>query len=168
MGFGGSGGGGGSGAIGGATDVALNSPSNNQVLTYDSSIEKWKNAASSGGGGSTTSANITDASTIGRSILTAANAAAIKTTLSVQNVDNTSDINKPVSSATQTALNAKADAASSQVIVRYNSSTNSWPARPTGAAWGVLYLSTNSTTAAAPNDANLAAGDRWLRHPNAI
>ena len=48
MGFGGSGGG--SGAIGSASDVALNSPANNEVLTYDSSVQKWKNALTSGSG----------------------------------------------------------------------------------------------------------------------
>lgn len=48
----------------------------------------------------------------GQSILAAANAAAQKTLLSLQNVDNTSDENKPVSIATQTALNLKAALAS--------------------------------------------------------
>lgn len=38
--------------------------------------------------------------------------AQVKTTLSLNNVDNTSDVNKPVSTATQTALNLKADLAS--------------------------------------------------------
>lgn len=49
MGFGGSGGG--SASLSGSTDVALNTPANNQVLTYDSSTSKWKNAASAGGSG---------------------------------------------------------------------------------------------------------------------
>lgn len=48
MGFGGSGGGG-NGAIGSATDVALNNPANNQVLTYDGSVGKWKNAIAASG-----------------------------------------------------------------------------------------------------------------------
>lgn len=48
MGFGGSGGG--SGSISGSTDVALNSPANQQVLAYDSSTSKWKNATMSGAG----------------------------------------------------------------------------------------------------------------------
>lgn len=42
MGF--SSGGGGSGNIAGSTDVALNNPSNNEVLTYDTSVSKWKNS----------------------------------------------------------------------------------------------------------------------------
>ncbi len=44
--------GGGGGAIGSATDVALSSPANNQVLTYDGTIGKWKNATLTGGGAS--------------------------------------------------------------------------------------------------------------------
>ncbi len=44
MGFGGSGGG--SASIAGSSDVALNNPANNNVLTYDTSSSKWKNAAS--------------------------------------------------------------------------------------------------------------------------
>jgi len=47
MSFGGGSGGGGS--IAGSTDVALSSPTNGQVLTYDTTLGKWKNAASSGG-----------------------------------------------------------------------------------------------------------------------
>jgi hypothetical protein len=57
---------------------------------------------------------ILNATAAGKSMLTAANAAAQKTLLSLVkgdvglgNVDNTSDVNKPVSSAQQTALDAK-------------------------------------------------------------
>lgn len=35
------------GDISGADDVALSNPANNQVLTYDGTIAKWKNAAAS-------------------------------------------------------------------------------------------------------------------------
>ncbi len=48
MGFGG---GGGNGSISGASDAALNSPANNQVLTYDSAVSKWKNATIATGAG---------------------------------------------------------------------------------------------------------------------
>ena len=40
MSFGGSSG---SGSISGSSDVVLSGPTNNQVLTYDSSTSKWKN-----------------------------------------------------------------------------------------------------------------------------
>ncbi len=45
MGFGG---GGSTTSIGTSTDVALNTPVTSQVLTYDGSIAKWKNAAANG------------------------------------------------------------------------------------------------------------------------
>ena len=54
MGFGGGGGSG--GTIGSATDVALSSPANGQVLTYNSGVAKWQNQASSGGSNATTGA----------------------------------------------------------------------------------------------------------------
>jgi len=80
MGFGGNSGG--SSSIASSTDVALNSLANNQVLTYDSTLSKWKNAAASGGSGG-----------------------------------------GPVTIADLPA--------SSVVYARYNTSTNTWPARPT-------------------------------------
>lgn len=62
---------------------------------------------------------ISDATTVGKTLLTAADLAAQKTALAyvkgdvgLGNVDNTSDANKPVSTAQQTALNLKADATS--------------------------------------------------------
>jgi len=42
---------GGGGGISAATDVALNSPQDNQSLTYDNSSSKWVNETVSGGGG---------------------------------------------------------------------------------------------------------------------
>lgn len=50
----------------------------------------------------------TTPSATGLSILSAASATAVKSTLSLGNVDNTSDANKPISTATQSALDAKA------------------------------------------------------------
>ena len=47
-----------------------------------------------------------------RGLLAAADAAALKTSLTLNNVDNTSDANKPVSTATSTALGLKANLAS--------------------------------------------------------
>ena len=60
-------------------NVLITSVSNNQVLAYESSSSLWKNKT-----------------------LT-------KSDVGLSNVDNTSDLNKPISTATQTALNAKQD-----------------------------------------------------------
>lgn len=50
---------------------------------------------------------ILNATTAGKAMLTAANAAAQKALLSLENVDNTSDENKPVSTLQQAAIDAK-------------------------------------------------------------
>jgi hypothetical protein len=69
---------------------------------------------------------ILNATTAGKSMLTAANAAAQKVLLSLGNVDNTSDANKPVSTAQQTAFDAKVTGPSSatdNAIVRFDATT---------------------------------------------
>lgn len=50
--------GGGSGAISGATDVALSSVSNDQVLTYNTSTSKWTNKTMTAAGGNLTAADV--------------------------------------------------------------------------------------------------------------
>lgn len=59
----GGGGGGGSSTLAGLTDVDLTSPTNGQVLEYDSENQVWKNADASGGGGTTVVANPSGAAT---------------------------------------------------------------------------------------------------------
>jgi len=59
---------------------------------------------------------ISDSTAAGRTLLTAVDSAAQRTALALGNVDNTSDVNKPVSSATQTALNGKANTAHGHII----------------------------------------------------
>ena len=54
----------------------------------------------------------------GRSLIAGVDASAQKTTLGLGNVDNTSDVNKPISTATQTALNAKQDTLVSGVNIK--------------------------------------------------
>jgi hypothetical protein len=74
------------------------------------------NLPTGGGGGSVTADSITDAGTSGKAVLRASTVTAIKTVLALvkadvglANADNTSDANKPVSTAQQTALDLKAD-----------------------------------------------------------
>jgi hypothetical protein len=68
--------------ISGASDVFLNNPVTDDALSYNTSTGKWENVPVD------------------------------KTRVGLSNVDNTSDANKPVSTATQTALNLKAPLAS--------------------------------------------------------
>jgi hypothetical protein len=60
-------------------DTNIVSPTNNQTLFYDSASTKWVNHM------------------------------LIKGDVGLSNADNTSDVNKPISTATQTALNTKID-----------------------------------------------------------
>jgi hypothetical protein len=57
-----------------------------------------------------TAASIRDASAAGRTLLTAANAAAQRSALALDQVNNTSDLAKPISTATQSALDLKLNA----------------------------------------------------------
>jgi hypothetical protein len=70
-------------------DVAIANPQNNDFLRYNSTFGTWKNHA-----------------------LT-------KTDVGLGNVDNTSDANKPISTATQTALNAKENTITSGTTGQY-------------------------------------------------
>lgn len=94
---------------------------------------------------------ISDASALGQSIVTAANATAARTSLGLSNVDNTADINKPISSATQTALNGKADA--SVVATGLSGKANTSHTHPlsdivtTGTASSATYLRGDGTWA---------------------
>ncbi len=68
--------------ISGASDVFLNNPASYDALSYNTSTGKWENAPID------------------------------KTRVGLANVDNTSDINKPVSTAQQTVFDLKAPLAS--------------------------------------------------------
>jgi len=70
-------------------------------------------------------------------------------------VDNTSDVNKPVSTAQQTALNLKADVAATPRYLVFNTT---WPARPADSRLTIYVGGSSSTNA--PTDA--VAGDVWI------
>ena len=57
----------------------------------------------------------------------ASTAAAAKTNLALNNVDNTSDVNKPISTLTQTALNAKENAANKSITTTLGTSDILFP-----------------------------------------
>lgn len=85
-------------SIAAASDAVLSNPQNSQTLLYNGTTNKWVNAA-------TPSAPVS--SVAGRTgAITLA-----KSDVGLSNVDNTSDINKPISAAAQSALDAKASAA---------------------------------------------------------
>lgn len=95
------------------SDVNLDNPTNGQVLEYNGTTHKWENKAQAGGALS----NLTDVN-----ILLPANGNILrynstsqkwenytltKSDIGLGNVDNTSDLDKPVSTATNTLVNNK-------------------------------------------------------------
>jgi len=113
----------------GTSDVLF--PTQNAVKTYvDAAIATTVIA----------DASITDAKIIGLSaskltgVVAIANggtgastAAAAKTNLALNNVDNTSDVNKPISTLTQTALNTKENAANKSIVTTLGTSDVLFP-----------------------------------------
>lgn len=71
---------GGNSGISGATDVALNSVLDNEVLAYDSTTSKWSNASSANH--QHTLEAISDMTAIGRSIASATNSTSVRTLIS--------------------------------------------------------------------------------------
>lgn len=61
----------------------------------------------------------------------------VKADVGLANVDNTSDANKPVSTATQTALNAKEPTIAPGTTSQYWRGDKTWQTLPTGAGWVV-------------------------------
>lgn len=64
-------------------------------------------------------ASVADFSSAGRALVDDANAAAQRTTLGLGNVDNTSDLNKPISTATQAVLNTVATTANPMIVIGF-------------------------------------------------
>lgn len=126
-------GGGGAGIVRGQGVPSVTSAEAGQVITYDGTEIKWADPTGGGGGAELTSyetqveslsdypttfppsthdhtvAQISDATTTGRNLMQAANVAGARAQLQVGNVDNTADLDKPISTATQTALDGKVD-----------------------------------------------------------
>ena len=103
--------GGGSSTLAGDTDVAIVTPGNGQVLTYNSGASKWQNQA-------VPTAPVTSVNNQTGVVSLA------KSDIGLANVDDTSDVNKPVSTATQTALNAKANTSSLSTVATSGSYTD--------------------------------------------
>jgi hypothetical protein len=78
-----------------------------------------------------------------------------KTDVGLSNVDNTADTAKPISTATQTALNLKADLVATPRYLVFNTT---WPARPADSRLTIYVGGSSSTNA--PTDS--VAGDVWI------
>jgi hypothetical protein len=151
------------------------------ATTYLRGDGVWSVPPSSSGSSTVTASNIVDASTVGRSVLTATDAATArsvigagtsnlalgttsttalagnysptKTTVGLANVDNTSDVNKPVSTAQQTAIDAKAFKTAVEGLVTHDGTTGGGT-RPSG-YFRVRWV--GGTT----RPTNMVTGDVW-------
>ena len=95
-----------------------------------------------------------------------ANVVTAKTNLSLQNVDNTTDLNKPISTLTQTALNLKANLASPTFTGTVSGITASMVGAPNGSGDSTgINTGDNSVNTTYANDyraANFIAGTNYL------
>jgi len=81
----------------------------------------------------------------GRAFLALADAAAARTAVGLGNVDNTSDVNKPVSTAQQSALNLKANLASPAFTATITPATNDGATLGTASLeWSDLFLASGA------------------------
>jgi hypothetical protein len=126
-------------------------------VRYGDGVNRWSALPGSTVGG------LTDATTVGKALLKAADAVAARVVLGAQAIGSYAAAVHSHAVADVTGLTTALDAR--EVVVRWNSSTRTWGARPTGAAYGVLFLSSNDATADAPT-AGLV-GDLWGVHPDA-
>lgn len=133
------------------SDVDVEGIQNGQILKWNSTAQKFENANESGGGGGASELNdlndvtITSA-TQGQVLMKGSsvweNASLSKSDVGLGNVDNTSDLNKPVSTATQTALDAKAsttDVNNKHKVSNFEVSTTGWTADTTSQSGTTLY-----------------------------
>jgi hypothetical protein len=119
------GGSGGATTLDGLTDVSVPSPSNGQALIYNTSTSQWEAQTISSGSGATDLNGLNDVTlsgTLDNQILRYdlastqwKNETLLKDDIGLSNVDNTSDANKPISLATQSALDGKASSVHTHV-----------------------------------------------------
>ncbi|MEO5690728.1 MAG: hypothetical protein ABIQ64_00910 [Candidatus Saccharimonadales bacterium] len=157
-----------------ANDIFFSALASNNVLRYNGASSKWNNgplvvANSEIADGTITETKLSVANTPSLNQLMSwdgsslAWVTATKSTVGLANVDNTSDVNKPVSTATQTALSGKAATTHSHAIADLpagsvvSTSTNTRPTSRTD----IVVMWTGATD---PGGAALS-GDVWLGAP---
>ena len=100
------------------------------------------------GGGPVSASDITGTLSMAQGGTGKSNAADVRTDLGLGNVNNTSDANKPVSSATQTALDAKAATTDLPIIKKVRVTTGEVSAGSSAlitATWASAFADTNYT-----------------------
>ncbi|MDB5165036.1 MAG: hypothetical protein JWL89_662 [Candidatus Saccharibacteria bacterium] len=138
----------GSSTLAGNTDVAIVSPADQQVLTYDIASHKWINQAP------------VVSSVAGR---TGAVSLA-KSDVGLSNVDNTADIDKPVSTAQQAVLSNKEPTVAAGIAAQYYRGDKSWQTLDTAAVPATTnkrYI-TDSQQTVLTNTSGVNSGDQTL------
>jgi trimeric autotransporter adhesin len=85
-----------------------------------------------------------------------------KTQLGLNNVDNTSDLNKPISTATQTALNAKSNTTHNHTSGTRNISLGDYAGDALTTGTSNIAIGVDALTTASTNGYNTAIGERSL------
>lgn len=138
-------------------------PTNGDTLTYDGATKTWVY---------TTAAAALGAGAVGAQLVDAETAAAARTAVGLSNVDNTADLAKPVSTATQAALDGKqsvgypitmAMKAGGDLTTVDANANGSFPARPTSRTDVRVWWYGNANTTAAHASAIAALdGDEYV------
>ncbi|WP_146144001.1 hypothetical protein [Rhizobium sp. SEMIA4064] len=111
-----------------------------------------------------TSADLTDATAPGKALLTAADSAAQRTALSLGNVNNTSDAAKPISNATQTALNLKSDTGHKHAIADITNLQTTLDTKQ--ASLGYAPVNRTGDIMSGSLEIRMTDPSIWLHHPN--
>ena len=133
-------------SLSGLTDTSISTPSAGQVLKYNATSSKWENAAESTG--SSTLSGLSDVSLTSLSAnqflrynATSQkweNVSLSKSDVGLGNVDNTADLDKPVSTATNTFVNNK------HTVTSFEVTTANWTTDTTSQSGSTLYKKTIS------------------------
>lgn len=141
-------GGGGASSLGDLSDVSLENLQTFNQLLYDSETETWFNGFTMYYLNNLVDVSISSPNAgqvlkySGGLLGSWSNSTLTKSDVGLGNVDNTSDLDKPISTATQTALNAKAsttDVNNKHKVSNFEVSTTGWTADTTSQSGTTLY-----------------------------
>ena len=138
------------------TTITLKSGTSATVLTAHQDITGKTDKSATVSNVSWDSTNKKITKTIDGTTSDVVTAATLKTAMSLNNVDNTSDANKPISTATQTALDAKADKVSNATAGNFAGLNASGNLTDSGANLGSV-----ATQSVEPNSPSATAGKTY-------
>ena len=138
-----SGSGGGATSLDQLTDVTATSPANGQALVYNNSSLQWEPQTISSNLDSLTDVVITSpvsTQVLKYSGVSWGNGTLTKSNVGLANVDNTSDLSKPISTATQTALDLKYNTSNPSSYVNAAGASAAAPVQSVASRTGAVVL----------------------------